>query len=108
MLEFSRSPCPGSLKQIATAQRNLFADHNRDTTHFAELEGLVIDSSRPYVYALDSGHPSGVTDCPSCQFVATCTINLPTRQVWSIASFERTSRGETVPAFAPLNDISGE
>jgi hypothetical protein len=104
-----RSPCVAGLHAIATAQKHLHAERNLYTGKLSELEGIVVDLDSPYLYALDTAHPSGLTvGCPGCQFVATCRSNVPNRDLWSIASVERSIRGETVPAFAPFHDINGE
>ena len=104
-----RSPCRLGLKEISTAQRLFHADHNRYTSAFSQLEGVVLAPNSPYAYALDAGHPSGLTDgCPDCHFVATCRSDNPNRDVWSTSSVERSVRGETVPAFSIFHDINGE
>ncbi|MBS1150181.1 MAG: hypothetical protein H6Q89_1879 [Myxococcaceae bacterium] len=104
-----RSPCLGKLREIGAVQQAHYAEHNRYAASFTELAGFKINPNSLFQLALDGGHPSApANDCIGCQFVATCRSNVPNRDVWSIASVERTFRGETVPAFSLLHDINGE
>ena len=104
-----RSPCLGKLREIGAAQRVHYAEHNRYTASISELEGIKVDPDSPYQLALDGGHPSApANDCVGCQFVATCRSNVPNRDIWSIASVERSFLGETVAAFSLLHDVNGE
>ena len=98
------SPCLARLHAISNAERTFHSKTDRYTATFAELDGVVLEPNSPYTFALDTSHPN----CPDCQFVATCRSSLPNRDLWSIASVERSVRGQTVPAFVPFHDLNGE
>jgi type IV pilus assembly protein PilA len=125
-----QSECKYNLKQIFTAEKAYFGEHDRYTTSAKDLD-FHLERGNRYGYLLgdvlqpdlqkfpklrevsasDVPFPVGVFGkCPDCTFVGACAGNLdddPTLDVWSTSTADRTMpSGENVPSGTPYNDVN--
>jgi hypothetical protein len=125
-----QSECKTNLKQMFTAEKLYFQEHDRYTTSAKELDfhpergnrygylygDVVQPDLQKYpklrdVSASDLPFPVGVFGkCPDCTFVGACAGNLdddPTLDIWSISTGDRTmANGEKVPSATLYNHVN--
>lgn len=116
-MRVKQQECKVTLEKLVAAQERVFAQSQKYSTEPGEI-ALETPAGQMVKFNPDPLIPEAIRktiglhgDCPACSITMVCMASLggnSTLDVWSVSTAARTgSRGETIPAGMPWNEVDG-